>query len=119
LVLDEYGGTVGVVTLDNVLEVIVGDIQDEFDTEEQEFKRVNADEFFVDGSLALYELKDLSGLHLESEEVTTIGGYVTHLTGHLPGVGEKVKIAPFEVTVTQADGRRVLELRFQRLPESP
>jgi CBS domain containing-hemolysin-like protein len=119
LVLDEYGGTVGVVTLDNVLEEIVGDIQDEFDTEEQEFKRVNADEFFVDGSLALYELKDLSGLHLESEEVTTIGGYVTHLTGHLPAVGEKVKIAPFEVTVTQADGRRVLELRFQRLPESP
>ena len=118
LVLDEYGGTVGVVTLDNVLEEIVGDIQDEFDTEVNEFKRVNADEFVVDGSLALYELKDRSGLNWESEEVTTIGGYVTHLTGHLPTVGEKVKIPPFEVTVTQADGRRVLELRFQRLPHS-
>jgi CBS domain containing-hemolysin-like protein len=115
LVLDEYGGTVGVVTLDNVLEEIVGDIQDEFDNEAKEFKRLSADEFVVDGSLALYELKDLSGLNLENEEVTTIGGYVTHLTGHLPTVGEKVKIPPFEVTVTKADGRRVLELKFQRI----
>lgn len=118
LVLDEYGGTVGIVTLDNVLEEIVGDIQDEFDNEAKEFKRLNADEFVVDGSLALYELKDLSGLNLESEEVTTIGGYVTHLTGHLPTVGEKVRIAPFEVTVTKADGRRVLEVKFQRISPS-
>lgn len=118
LVLDEYGGTVGIVTLDNVLEEIVGDIQDEFDNEDHEFKRVNADEFVVDGSLALYELKDLSGLDIESEEVSTIGGYVTHLTGHLPTVGEKVHIPPFDVTVTKADGRRVLELRFQRKTQS-
>ena len=117
LVLDEYGGTVGVVTLDNVLEEIVGDIQDEFDTENQEFKRVNADEFVVDGALALYELKDLAGINIESEDVSTVGGYITHLTGHLPAVGEQVRIAPFEVTVTKADDRRVLEVRFQRMSE--
>lgn len=117
LVLDEYGGTVGVVTLDNVLEEIVGDIQDEFDTESQEFKRVNADEFVVDGALALYELKDLAGINIESEDVSTVGGYITHLTGHLPAVGEQVRIAPFQVTVTKADDRRVLEVRFQRAPE--
>jgi CBS domain containing-hemolysin-like protein len=117
LVLDEYGGTVGVVTLDNVLEEIVGDIQDEFDTEIQEFKRVNANEFVVDGSLALYELKDLAGINIESEDVSTVGGYITHLTGHLPAVGEQVRISPFQVTVTKADDRRVLEVRFQRVPE--
>jgi CBS domain containing-hemolysin-like protein len=115
LVLDEYGGTVGVVTLDNVLEEIVGDIQDEFDNESQEFKRLNADEFLVDGALALYELKDLAGITIESEDVSTVGGYITHLTGHLPAVGEQVKIPPFHVTVTKADDRRVLEARFQRL----
>jgi CBS domain containing-hemolysin-like protein len=115
LVLDEYGGTVGVVTLDNVLEEIVGEIQDEFDNESQEFKRVNADEFLVDGALALYELKDLAGITIESEDVSTVGGYITHLTGHLPAVGEQVKIPPFQVTVTKADDRRVLEARFQRL----
>jgi CBS domain containing-hemolysin-like protein len=117
LVVDEYGGTVGVVTLDNVLAEIVGDIQDEFDTELPEFKRVNADEFVVDGGLALYELKDLAGVHLESEDVSTVGGYVTHLAGNLPAVGDQVQIPPFEVTVTKADGRRVLELRFRRVPE--
>lgn len=115
LVLDEYGGTVGVVTLDNVLEEIVGDIQDEFDNESQEFKRVNADEFLVDGALALYELEDLAGITIESEDVSTVGGYITHLTGHLPAIGEQVKIPPFQVTVTKADDRRVLEARFQRL----
>ena len=115
LVVDEYGGTVGVVTLDNVLAEIVGDIQDEFDTELPEFKRVNANEFMVDGSLALYELKDLAGLDLESEDVSTVGGFVTHLAGNLPAVGDQVQIPPFEVTVTKADGRRVLEVRFRRV----
>ncbi len=116
LVVDEYGGTVGIVTMDNVLAELVGDIQDEFDTDEHEFKRVNADEFVVDGSLALYELKDLAGLQLESEEVSTVGGYVTNLTGHLPSSGEQVRIGPFEVTVLSSDGRRVEELRFRRVP---
>jgi CBS domain containing-hemolysin-like protein len=117
LVVDEYGGTVGVVTLDNVLAEIVGEIQDEFDTARPEFKRVNANEFLVDGSMALYELKDLAGLDLESEDVSTVGGYVTHLAGTLPAAGDQVQIPPFEVTVTKADGRRVLEVRFRRLSE--
>ena len=117
LVVDEFGGTVGVVTLDNVLAELVGDIQDEFDTEEKVFKRLNANEFVVDGGLALYELKDLADLELESEDVSTVGGYVTHLTGHLPAGGERVRIGPWEATVLKSDGRRVLEVRFRRVPE--
>ncbi len=119
LAVDEYGGTVGVVTLDNVLEEIVGDIQDEFDQENSEFRRVDDDEFIVEGTLNLYELKDQAGLDIESEEVTTIGGYVTHLLGHLPKVGEKVIIEGYEVTTTKADLRRVLQLRFQRVLAEP
>jgi CBS domain containing-hemolysin-like protein len=119
LVVDEFGGTVGIVTLDNVLEEIVGDIQDEFDAETPEFKRVNPDEFLVEGTLGLYELKDLAGLELESEDVTTIGGYVTHLLGHLPKAGEHVQIEEFVVTVTKADNRRVIQLQFKRLPQAP
>ena len=115
LVVDEYGGTTGIVTLDNVLEELVGEIQDEFDTEKPEFRRVNSDEFDVEGSLGLYELHDLAGLDLENADVSTIGGYVTHLLGHLPKQGEKVRIEDFEVTVTQSDGRKVGQVHFKRL----
>ena len=108
----------GIVTLDNVLEELVGEIQDEFDTEKPEFKRVNADEFTVEGSLGLYELHDLAGLELESADVSTIGGYVTHLLGHLPKQGENVRIEDYAVTITQTDGRRVGQVHFKRLSEA-
>ncbi len=114
LAVDEYGGTVGIVTLDNVLEEIVGDIQDEFDQETSEFRRLNDNEFVVEGMLNLYELAEQASLHIESDDVTTIGGYVTHLLGHLPKVGEKVDIDDYEVTTTRADSRRVQQLHFRR-----
>ncbi len=115
LAVDEFGGAVGIVTLDNVLEEIVGDIQDEFDHEVSEFRRINEHEFTVEGTFNLYELAEQAGVDLESDEVTTIGGYVTHLLGHLPKVGEKVTIEDYEVTTTKADLRRVLQLHFKRL----
>ncbi|HXP35622.1 MAG TPA: hemolysin family protein [Chthoniobacterales bacterium] len=118
IVVDEYGGTVGMVTLEDVLEELVGDIQDEFDTDKEEFKKINANEFTVDGTLGLYELNDLAKLELESPDVSTIGGYVTHLLGHLPKQGEQVKIDNYCVTVTHADSRRIRQLHFQKLNEA-
>src|SRR5881296_4112327 len=117
LVVDEFGGTVGMVTLENVLEELVGDIQDEFDFEKEEFRKISANEFSVDGALGLYELNDLAKLELESVDVSTIGGYVTHLLGHLPKTGEQVKIDNYCVTVTQADSRRVKHLHFKKLSD--
>jgi CBS domain containing-hemolysin-like protein len=120
LAVDEFGGAVGVVTLDNVLEEIVGDIQDEFDQETAEFRRIHEnEEFVVEGSLNLYELAEEFNMNVESEEVTTIGGYVTHLLGRIPKIGEKVTIDGYEVTTTKADQRRVLQLHFQRLEPLP
>src|SRR6202030_2987052 len=115
IVVDEFGGTVGMVTLENVLEELVGDIQDEFDAEKEEFRKLSESEFSVDGALGLYELNDLTGLELESPDVSTIGGYVTHLLGHLPKQGEQVRIENHEVTITQTDGRRVGQVLFKRL----
>ena len=115
IVVDEYGGTVGMVTLENVLEEIVGDIQDEFDAEKAEFRKINENEFSIDGSVGLYELHDLAGLELESADVSTIGGYVTHLLGHLPKQGEQVRIENYLVTISQTDGRRVGQLHFRNL----
>jgi CBS domain containing-hemolysin-like protein len=116
VVVDEYGGTVGMVTLENVLEEIVGDIQDEFDTEKEEFTEINENEFTVEGAVGLYELQDMADLTLESADVSTIGGYVTHLLGHLPKHGEQVQIEDYLVTITKTDGRRVEELHFRKAP---
>jgi CBS domain containing-hemolysin-like protein len=118
IVVDEFGGTVGMVTLENVLEELVGDIQDEFDTEKEQFREINENEFSVDGALALYELRDLAGIELESADVSTIGGYVTHLLGHLPKAGEHVQIDNYLVTISQSDGRSVQQLHFRKLDEA-
>src|SRR5438093_5157793 len=114
IVVDEFGGTVGLVTLEDVLEELVGDIQDEFDSEKEEFRKISANEFSVDGALGLYELNDLAKLDLDSPDVSTIGGYVTHLLGHLPKTGEQVKIDNYLVTVSEADNRRVKQLHFKK-----
>jgi len=119
MVVDEFGGTVGMVTLENVLEELVGDIQDEFDAEKEEFRKINDTEIAVAGSLGLYELNDATGLELESPDVSTIGGYVTHLLGHLPKQGEQVKIDNYLVTVSQTDGRRINQLHFKKLSGAP
>jgi CBS domain containing-hemolysin-like protein len=118
MVIDEFGGTVGMVTMENVLEEVVGDIQDEFDTDKEEFRKIDENEFSVAGSLGLYELNDATGLELESADVSTIGGYVTHLLGHLPKQGEQVKIDSYLVTITQTDGRRVNQLHFKKMSET-
>jgi CBS domain containing-hemolysin-like protein len=118
IVVDEFGGTVGMVTLEDVLEELVGDIQDEFDMEKAEFQKISANEFTVDGTLGLYELNDLAKLELESSDVSTVGGYVTHLLGHLPKQGEQVKIDNYLVTVSQTDARRVKQLHFCKLDEA-
>jgi CBS domain containing-hemolysin-like protein len=115
VVVDEYGGAVGIVTLDNVLGELVGEIKDEFDQEQaKKFVRLNEEEFVVQGQVNLYELRDLAGLELEAVDVSTIGGYVVQLLGHLPKQGEQVQIDDYLVTITQTDGRRVLQLHFKR-----
>jgi CBS domain containing-hemolysin-like protein len=119
IVVDEFGGTVGLVTLEDVLEELVGDIQDEFDSEKEEFRKISANEFSVDGALGLYELNDLAKLDLESPDVSTIGGYVTHLLGHLPKTGEQVRIDGYVVTVSEADNVAWKQLHFRRATPPP
>ena len=119
IVVDEFGGTMGIVTLDNVLAEIVGDIHDEFDAEQTEFKQLNPDEFEVEGVLGLYELNDLTDLELTNAEVSTVGGYVTQLMGHLPYEGEQTRVGGYLATVTKTDGRRIEQIHFRKLPVHP
>ncbi len=121
LVVDEYGGSLGIVTLDNVVEELVGDINDEFDEGEAEsvrFTRLSEDAFEVMGTLPMYELAEYSDVELEDPEVSTVGGFVTHLLGHLPKVGERVRVEDYLVTVVEADDRVIGKLHFERIPES-
>jgi len=119
LVVDEFGDPSGLVFLDNVIEELVGDIQDEFDNERSAFTRVNETEFIVEGAITLNELSDhVPALELESGEVTTVGGYITQQLGHLPEPGEGVQIEGYEAKVTSTDGRRVGQVHFQKLDPS-
>ena len=77
-------------------------------------QKLTADEFHIAGTLGLYELNEMLGLEIKSDDVSTVGGYITQLLGHLPRGGEKTRIDDYEVVVTKADGRRVQELHFKR-----
>jgi len=117
LVVDEFGGTIGMITLDDVLEELVGTIHDEFDTEDRAFQRLSDDEFFVDATLPLHELAALSELQLESDDVSTVGGFVTEKFGHLPTLGETIEVdAGWLATVMRTDGHRIVQLQFRRRP---
>ena len=116
MVVDEFGDPAGLVFLDNVIEELVGDIQDEFDNERSAFTKVNDNEFIVEGAITLNELSDhVPALELESGEVTTVGGYITQQLGHLPEPGEGVEIEGYEAKVTSTDGRRVGQVHFRKL----
>jgi CBS domain containing-hemolysin-like protein len=118
LVVDEFGATVGMVTLEDVLEELVGEIEDEFDVPvplNDGFVRVSDDEFVVDGKLPLYTLGEHTDLELESDEVSTIGGYVTSEMGRLPEAGDTVGLEEYRVTIVEVDGRRILKMRFERV----
>jgi CBS domain containing-hemolysin-like protein len=118
LVVDEFGTPVGIVFLDNVIEELVGEIQDEFDNDRSSFSRINDEEFIVEGAMTLNDLAGhVEELFLESGEVTTVGGYLTQQLGRFPEVGETVEVLGYEAKVTSTDGRRVGQIHFTRLPE--
>ena len=116
LVVDEFGASAGIVTLQDVIAEVLGPLPDEFglDLEQQEFERLNEEEFLVDGALPLHELRDLVGVAWKDEDVSTVGGYVVRQFGHLPSKGEQLRLDGYPVTVEQTDSRRVQQLRFRR-----
>jgi len=118
MAVDEFGTPVGVVFLDNVMEELVGDIQDEFDNEHSAFIRINDDEFVVEGSMTLNDLEGYAeDLYLESGEVTTVGGYITQQLERFPETGETLEILGYEAKVTSTDGRRVGQVHFRKLAD--
>ncbi len=110
IVLDEYGGTAGLVSIEDLLEEIVGEIQDEYDVEEEMVVRLSADEIRIDGRVDVDELAELfdTPIQLEDEdEYDTIGGLIFHRIGRVPVPGDQVEVDGLRLTVESTDGRRV------------
>jgi CBS domain containing-hemolysin-like protein len=119
VVVDEYGGTMGMVTLENILEELVGQIQDEFDQEKPLLVRTGETSWEVAGTLPLHELQELVGGPLHEEGVTTASGWVTQRLGGFPKVGDVVDAGQYQLRVEAMDGMRVERLRLlKRLEES-
>jgi CBS domain containing-hemolysin-like protein len=119
MVVDEYGGTLGMVTLENILEELVGQIQDEFDQEKPLLVRTGETSWEVAGNLPLHELQDLVGAPLQEEDVTTASGWVTQRLGGFPKVGDVVDAGSFQLRVEAMDGMRVERLRVLKRLEEP
>lgn len=113
IVVDEYGGTAGVATIEDLLEEIVGEIQDEYDAEEPSVRIVSDGELIADARVLLDDLNDLTGLHLDSNESDRIGGLVYERLGRVPKAGDEVQLADgVSITVLSVEGLRPRQLRL-------
>src|SRR5687767_1898092 len=119
-VVDEYGGTVGMVTLENILEELVGQIQDEFDQEKPLAEPVADNTWSIQGNFPLHDLAELAGEPLdEGQDVVTASGFVTQRLGGFPKVGDAVQLTRATITVADTDGRTISKLTLTKTPEPP
>ncbi len=114
IVVDEYGGTAGLLTLEDLIEEIVGEIQDEFDEEAPLLRREGPGAWFVDGSAPLDEVNAALGLELEADHGSTVGGWVVGQLGHVPERGESLRVGPYRATVVQVAEHRVALMHFKK-----
>ena len=118
IVLDEYGATAGLITMEDMLEEIVGEIRDEYDEDEEDLvKKLNAKEFAVDAAMKLDDLNDQIGFHLESEDYDSIGGFVIGLLDHLPEEGEEVVYENLRLVVEKVDRNRIETIHIYIMDE--
>jgi CBS domain containing-hemolysin-like protein len=118
IVLDEYGATAGLITMEDMLEEIVGEIRDEYDEDEEDLvKKLNATEFAVDAAMKLDDLNDQIGLNLESEDYDSIGGFVIGLLDHLPEEGEEVVYENLRLVVEKVERNRIETIHIYQMSE--
>lgn len=112
IVIDEYGGTAGMITLEDLVEEIVGDIRDESDELFNEIEVVAEDEYLVRGSAEIDLINEMLGVKIESEDFDTIGGFVTGLFGRLPEAGEQIDYNNMKIIVEHVQKYRIEKLRI-------
>jgi CBS domain containing-hemolysin-like protein len=117
IVIDEYGGTSGLVTIEDLLEQIVGDIQDEYDLEEEWLEEQPDGSILVDARLPIEDLEEHFGIEVERDKFDTVAGLIFHLTGRIPMVGEEVESDTLRMTVLEAGERNIKKVRIARRGE--
>jgi CBS domain containing-hemolysin-like protein len=117
IIVDEHGGTTGLITLEDIMEEIVGGLQDEFEAieAEKEVEIVDERTFVVSGNTGMDEINELVGVNLESEEYHTIGGFIFGLFGHLPKVGEQLRFHDLRFLIIEMDGKKIEKMKITRI----
>ncbi len=119
VVVDEFGSTAGLITLEDVIEVIVGEIQDEFDQEQPKIARQSENIFLVDGSASIREVSQALDLALHDENNVSIAGYFVEHLGHLAKEGDTLNIPPYFVKASEVKNKRVIKLLFEKAKDVP
>jgi len=116
IVVDEYGGTAGLISIEDLIEEIVGEIRDEFDVEESMIEEVSDTEAVFDARVSIRDVNDTLDLEIDDEDFDTLGGLLYHELGKVPNVGDEVHVDSARVTVLTTTGRRVRKVRVTRDP---
>ena len=114
IAVDEYGGTAGLITLENVLEELVGEIRDEFDVEPLLVQKLSENEFVVDGTMPLHDFARMFDVVPDTKDVVTLSGYAVHLLGRVPEKGASLQIAHWSGSIEAVDGKKVKQLRIKK-----
>jgi CBS domain containing-hemolysin-like protein len=118
ILADEYGGTAGIITLENVLEELVGNIQDEFDRETPDVVKIGENEFVVAGHTTTNDVERLFSIELSPLDIRSIGGFVVEQLGHIPTVGERMRLNGIEFTTEKVIDNAVESVRIKKIPIS-
>ena len=114
IVIDEYGGTAGLITIEDLLEEIVGNIFDEYDDVVLEYEQIDEDTYIVDGLLGISEINDIMHIDLPEEEFDTISGMILSLSGKMPEVGEEVEFDDVAFRIEEVDDKRISKIKIQK-----
>jgi CBS domain containing-hemolysin-like protein len=114
IVVDEYGGTAGLVTIEDLLEELVGEIRDEYDVETEPISQEADDTFLVAGRVGVDQVSERLDIHIEGEGFETFGGYLLSHLGRVPLSGERFSVDELDVEVIEADRRRILRVRVHK-----
>jgi CBS domain containing-hemolysin-like protein len=118
VIVDEYGGTAGIVTIEDILEEIVGEIHDEYDAEEFSMERISDDEFIFNARLDLDDINHIMAVNLPTDESDTLGGLIYTCLGRVPEVGDALDLNDLHLVVLEVDGRRINRAKIERVKKS-